>query len=292
MGIKEYNKNRITFAESAQLIILHILFSRKESKDIIFQGGTAIRWCYGGNRFSEDLDFVTPLTKKAISKFINSIKINLKNEFIAHFGIGNFAIKEKETTRESSYKAFVEFYPLNKREKISIKVEFEKLKKNIFPEYKKVLLTSLSSVSFLIQKENILIPPFGSIINVETEEELFTDKIRALLERVYIKGRDFYDIWFLIKTLNMKPDIEILNKKFDMYEAPFNPARKIQYYTEIDKIEQKEKKELLIAIENDLSRFIHPDIFNVLKQDNFFELIDNVKEIFCKLQVKKYVKKN
>jgi predicted nucleotidyltransferase component of viral defense system len=50
-------------AEAAQLIILQSLFSFRESKEVIFQGGTAIRWFHGGLRFSEDLDFVTSLAQ-------------------------------------------------------------------------------------------------------------------------------------------------------------------------------------------------------------------------------------
>ena len=56
--------NRETYvrkAEIAQLILLHQLYSLSGSRELIFQGGTALRWCYGGSRFSEDLDFVTPL---------------------------------------------------------------------------------------------------------------------------------------------------------------------------------------------------------------------------------------
>ena len=47
-----------------QLLLLHCLFSQKGSGRIIFQGGTALRWVYGGQRASEDLDFVSPLTKE------------------------------------------------------------------------------------------------------------------------------------------------------------------------------------------------------------------------------------
>ena len=42
--------------------ILHydILFCLDQAgllKDLVFQGGTCLRLCYGANRFSEDLDF-------------------------------------------------------------------------------------------------------------------------------------------------------------------------------------------------------------------------------------------
>jgi predicted nucleotidyltransferase component of viral defense system len=55
--MKTYDQARTRQAEVAQLIVLQSLFSLRESREVIFQGGTAIRWFHGGMRFSEDLDF-------------------------------------------------------------------------------------------------------------------------------------------------------------------------------------------------------------------------------------------
>ena len=38
-----------------QHLLLWLLYSR--SQDLIYKGGTALRMVYGGNRYSEDLDF-------------------------------------------------------------------------------------------------------------------------------------------------------------------------------------------------------------------------------------------
>jgi predicted nucleotidyltransferase component of viral defense system len=37
-----------------QLILLHSLYSQRGSGQIIFQGGTALRWVYGGQRASDE----------------------------------------------------------------------------------------------------------------------------------------------------------------------------------------------------------------------------------------------
>ena len=60
-NMKIYRETHIRKAEIAQLILLHQLYMQRGSRGLIFQRGTAIRWCYGGGRFSEDLDFVTPV---------------------------------------------------------------------------------------------------------------------------------------------------------------------------------------------------------------------------------------
>src|SRR5271167_1541602 len=44
-----------------EAIHLHLLSALSEAgvlQHVIFQGGTALRLCYGGERYSEDLDFV------------------------------------------------------------------------------------------------------------------------------------------------------------------------------------------------------------------------------------------
>ena len=44
-----------------EAIHLHLLSALSEAgvlRHVIFQGGTALRLCYGGERYSEDLDFV------------------------------------------------------------------------------------------------------------------------------------------------------------------------------------------------------------------------------------------
>ena len=71
--MKTYREIYIRKAEIAQLIILHQLYAQKESRHLIFQGGTAIRWCYGGSRFSEDLDFVTSLAPPDVQKILSAV---------------------------------------------------------------------------------------------------------------------------------------------------------------------------------------------------------------------------
>ncbi|MDY6954821.1 MAG: nucleotidyl transferase AbiEii/AbiGii toxin family protein, partial [Thermodesulfobacteriota bacterium] len=56
-----YSERKARTSELLQLVLLDDLYAQSRSERIIFQGGTALRWIYGGARFSEDLDFVTDL---------------------------------------------------------------------------------------------------------------------------------------------------------------------------------------------------------------------------------------
>ena len=98
--MKNYRETYIRRAEIAQLIILNQLYQQRESRDLIFQGGTAIRWCYGGNRFSEDLDFVTPLTIEKVGPVLDAALKGMERVMISHFGTGALTATEKQSRPE------------------------------------------------------------------------------------------------------------------------------------------------------------------------------------------------
>jgi predicted nucleotidyltransferase component of viral defense system len=93
--MKTYRQTTIRRAEIAQVILLHQLYMQPGSHDMIFQGGTAIRWCYGGSRFSEDLDFVTPLHPFAIRRILDQALNGVEKTMIPHFGVGALKLTAK-----------------------------------------------------------------------------------------------------------------------------------------------------------------------------------------------------
>ena len=66
-----YREKQVKNSEALQLILLDNLYAQSGSEKIIFQGGTALRWVYGGMRFSEDLD------KESVSSIIGAIQNDL-----------------------------------------------------------------------------------------------------------------------------------------------------------------------------------------------------------------------
>ena len=114
--MKTFDQLRIRQAEIAQLIVLQGLFSLKESRDVFFQGGTAIRWFYGGLRFSEDLDFVSSWSSEKAAIMVDSAAAQIRRHLVAHFGPGDFFLKQKKS-RVGSYRAFLDFSPSGKTAK-------------------------------------------------------------------------------------------------------------------------------------------------------------------------------
>jgi predicted nucleotidyltransferase component of viral defense system len=280
--MKTFAETYIRRAEIAQLIILHQLYMHKDSHDLIFQGGTAIRWCHGGSRFSEDIDFVTPLEPEAVDKILAAVLKGAQKVMIAHFGIGSVTVRDK-STRAGAVKCFVDFLPEKSRDKISIKLEFEKLALGKLPQTKNHVLSSLPSVTYLISAGEFLVPRPHVVIITQTPAEILSDKVRSLLERRYLKGRDFFDIWYLQTALKTDVDPANVENKFSMYQAPFTARRDLDFFAAPTKETKKAMRE---AIETDLSRFLPPDILDVYRAEEYAAFLNAVHSLFATLKKK------
>jgi len=277
--MKTYRETYIRKAEIAQLILLHQVYMQRGSYGLIFQGGTAIRWCYGGSRFSEDLDFVTALSPETVESILKGAFRNAEKVMIPHFGVGSLTVTEKRAHTEA-FKYIMDFRPEASREKISIKIEIEGFIKGSSPEYQNRILSTLPTVAYLIAAGDFRVPRPNAAIVVETPAEILSDKVRSLLERRYLKGRDMFDIWYLRTVLNAAVDFEIMERKFRMYQAPFNARRKIGFFSSPS---EESRAEIRTAIEQDLARFLSPDAFSVHKAEGYAPFLNAVQLLFVEL---------
>jgi len=268
-----YNDKKIRKSEALQLILLDNLYAQSGSRHIIFQGGTALRWVYGGTRFSEDLDFVTLLPVEDIDKILMKTLKKTENACIAQFGPGISEQKIKSRRKSSLQMLFI-YRPDGQRERIAVKLEFERLKAGHQPEFEKFVLKDLPTVIGIIRSGELVLPYTSSILLAETPEEILSDKIRALYERQYIKGRDIYDVWWLTKKLEISRQWAQIYDKFEMYQAPFFTAREADFF-----LNKKNIPNLTAAIESDLTRFIPQNIYSLHQERNFGEFINTLKEV-------------
>lgn len=273
-----YSERLVRNAEILQIHLLDSLYAVSGSEAIYFQGGTALRWIYGGMRFSEDLDFVTSLHPDQIRAILKKVFTRAANACIAQFGPG-VSEQEPKKTREEAVKVFYIFQPQAQRERIAIKLEFETLKPGRAPATQKVILRDLPSVAGMLSSGKLVMPYSSSIVVAQTAEELLSDKTRALFERHYLKGRDIYDIWWLIERLRVAPSWDLTRSKLDMYRSPFVPARAADYFQQ-----ESSLKDIIEAIVSDLPRFIPKNIYALYRNDNFKTLTDTLKDLTAALQ--------
>jgi predicted nucleotidyltransferase component of viral defense system len=190
--------------EYLHAVTLDFFFRINMFENVVFQGGTAIRFFYNGIRYSEDLDFV--LRKKSIST-LNNIDKNIKK--ISTFFEKNVPIVKKcqlKIQKESEilkrYVIISDIEILNMKDKTRIEIGF-------VPSY-------TEQISFL-RNEYL---PFPPLVVVEKVEEILVDKIVSFGGRNYLKGRDIWDIYFLKEKLNVKTgekEEKILEKKIKDY---------------------------------------------------------------------------
>lgn len=268
-----FQKKRVANSEALQIILLDNLYAQSGSEHLIFQDGTALRWVYGGMRFSEDLDFVTHLQAGDLEKILSKMPQGTKNACTAQFGPGQAEYRSK-AARKQATKAFFIYRPEGQRERIAVKLEFETLKPGHGPEFNRYILRDLPLVSGMLIGGELIIPYSSSIILAETPREIFSDKIRAVYERKYLKGRDIYDIWWIVKKLKVVPEWKKLREKLFMYQAPFKPAREADFFQK-----KMSTPEILNSLESDLPRFIPQEILAVYQEDDFREFVAVIRKV-------------
>jgi len=260
-----------------QLILLHTLYSQRGSAQLIFQGGTALRWIYGGQRASEDLDFVSAMPPSELRKLLDHALPQTRHLALSQFGMGAFEEKPRHAS-SGCFRTFILFSPAAQRQRMNVRIEVEEIQSDRFPARRKVPMMDCPQV-FHAMKEGILTLPFSSsILIVETPEEILTDKLRALYERPYLKGRDLYDLWFLYSMLGVRTRLEQLDRKLKSYLRPFRSARRATFF-----LKKESRKELLEALKTDLRRFLPSSVYKVLETSTFAAIFQSIEEILSPL---------
>jgi predicted nucleotidyltransferase component of viral defense system len=205
-----------------EAIHLHLLSALSEAgvlRHVIFQGGTALRLCYGGERYSEDLDFVCGRAgaylkdvefDALVDKALETTKRTLQRDF--DIDAAQVALKrpaqpellEGSDVNVAVWQIVVPINPTPKTPKSRIKIEFANV-----PSYDSKPLT-VSATPGLVQVQDV-------ILNAETPNEILADKAVALTARAALKFRDVWDVWFLVNKLAATPDREMVLKKFADY---------------------------------------------------------------------------
>lgn len=229
-------QDRNILLEYLQTQILKVLSLSKFNNIISFMGGTCLRFAYGINRFSEDLDF--DLVEKEgfdIKELMVDIKSRLE--------LQGFQLDAQMKTTENIHIVFFRFknvlreFGLNvqKNEKILIKFEID------FHPYKNIRTETRFSDSFNER--------FPMLVN--SLDTLFAQKVVAIIFRPYQKGRDFYDLVWFLSQRDLEPNYAIFKeKKLNIT----NRREMIEFLTQ-----QAEKSNLEQAA-NDVERFLfHPE---------------------------------
>jgi len=201
--------------EYLQYKILEIIFNSEYSNKLSFLGGTCLRIVHNNSRFSEDLDFDNfNLSESDFISISGIIEKKLTRE--------GYTVEIKNVFRGAYHcyirlpgSLFSEGITNHVEEKILIQLDTEPQNYKYSPQ------------KYILNKFDIF-----TQINVTPVELLLSQKIYALLNRKRLKGRDFYDILFLLKFT--RPDFEYLSQKVQISSERQLKERLIQVCLEIN----------------------------------------------------------
>jgi len=201
------NQRENTLREYLQSHILRSINMGLGFERIAFLGGTALRFLYGLQRYSEDLDF--SLERSEGYDFQEILDKAAKDLRAA-----GFKLTVHPSSDKTVHSAFLRFPRLlyeaglspHEEEKISIKIEID-----TNPPSGAQTETTVINRHFLLSLWHYDLP------------SLMAGKIHALLTRDYTKGRDIYDLlWYRSRQEPVEPNMEMLNNALQQtgWEGP------------------------------------------------------------------------
>lgn len=194
-GEEVFNRNpKAVLVEYLQYEILDSLFKQKNSEKLSFIGGTSIRIVYQGQRFSEDLDFDNfGLSFRDFKKLLDETAVDMK--------IKGFEL-EFRFVEKMAFHCYVKFPKILFSNKLSSHIDEKILIRIDAVKKEKSVKTEIYILNNFGVYRKILVNPIGVILS---------QKILAILERKREKGRDLYDVSYLLGITD--PDYEYFKKK-------------------------------------------------------------------------------
>ncbi len=194
---KLQNRGEFLLREYLQHKILELIFSGPFAQKFIFLGGTCLRIVHENRRFSEDLDFDNfGISESDFEVVALQIKTGLERE--------GYQVDIKNVFR-GAYHCYIRFPGIlfeeglsgHRQARILINLDTE-------PQY------------FEFEPENFFLNRFDVFTNIQCTplDMLLSQKFCAIVGRKQPKGRDFFDVVFLLSRT--KPNYAFLEQKLNI----------------------------------------------------------------------------
>jgi predicted nucleotidyltransferase component of viral defense system len=181
-----------------QSLLLRELY--RVTDGLISKGGTFLRHAHGLDRYSQDLDFTLQGEKDPEGKLAHSVSE------LSYYGIE--AVMDRRQDRRLSFTARLRYrgplYDGSERSMGAMSLEVSR---------RDDLFLQPAWVRLFFEY------PEARVVNVLglQKEEILAEKLRALATRG--KGRDLYDVWFLLKQ-GVEMDIGLFRRKMEVVGRP------------------------------------------------------------------------
>jgi predicted nucleotidyltransferase component of viral defense system len=188
---------RAILREYLQYKILQAIFESSQASKLSFLGGTALRIVHGNSRFSEDIDLDNfGLSWQAFGELIQKVKLFLELE--------GFLV-ETSMVAKGAFHCDLRFPELLYKQGLS-------------PHQQEKILIQLDTIAqgYTYTPDVKILNKFDvfSEIRVTPLNVLLSQKVYTAINRKRPKGRDFYDITFLLSKT--RPDFGFIHQKMDI----------------------------------------------------------------------------
>ena len=186
--------------EYLQFKILQGIFNETQSSQLSFIGGTVIRVIYGSDRFSEDIDFDNfGLSWDDFNKMMNAVQRFLQLEGFAV----EISLKKKGMDHcNVRFSELLSQYGLPSQKDQVLRIRVDTAQQGFAYEPTLKLLNKFDVFA------GVRVTPIDILLSM---------KITAAMERKRPKGRDFFDITFLLGQV--KPNYAFLNQKLGLPDS-------------------------------------------------------------------------
>lgn len=244
---------------------------------LIFQGGTALRLCYGGLRFSEDLDFTGG------KNFVNSQLIDMKNCLEKYLGnryrLDVFVKEPKDFSENEIDGVHVDKWQLNVITSPTRKdIPKQKIKIEVInvPSYSKEPRSLQHNYDFLPDGYDDL------LIMTETTDEIMADKLISFVNCTKtIRYRDVWDLRWLKQQGAVVNKTYIQNKIHDYHIHDY--IEKLN--NRLDGLDNIIKGKSFLT---EMTRFIPTDVLDrTLNKAKFLDfLLNEINALFVEVKNK------
>lgn len=255
-----------------ELLHYDILFALSREgllNDFVFQGGTSLRLCYGGTRYSEDLDFAGG------ADFSTPRLLEIKNVVEGYLG-KRYALKVS-IKQPAELKAAPNYGDV-KVNRWQVSVETDPGRKDTPNQKIKLEVASVPAHTRMLRplQQNYDFLPDGYdtiVLPVQTMDEILADKLIALPTCTrYIRHRDIWDIaWLSQQRANLK--LELIKAKIEDYGVEDYVEMVNRFRATLTDIVNGED------FRNQMQRFIPMDVQDrTLNQDGFTDYLISMND--------------
>lgn len=245
-------------------------------RDLTFQGGTSLRLCYGGNRFSEDLDFAGGLEFSADD--LRNIKVCIEDYLGARYGLEVTVKEPAELKHEPGYEEI-------RVDKWQVSVTTSPEKRDMPKQRIKIEIANIPAYtrSPMTLARNYAVLPDGygdTLVMCETLDEIMSDKLISLAATTkYIRYRDLWDLPWLLQQ-GASYNVDLIRRKIQDYRIPDYKELLARRLQSIDAIVGDG------GFYNEMRRFLPQQVFDrTLGRAEFIVyLSDRLKSLLSSLQ--------